>query len=786
MTEEDIDFQIGASDVDRNPVTSSGEFIEFEMETRAVFTRLAEDIYPSPKSGLRESMTNAVTATIEAVEKYDLERKEAVVRYKLVDNKSNGRLLIIEDNGIGMTTEKIRSVVSYIGRSTVRDDSEKAGQFGMGFLALFSLCGTDGGFVMHTNSRKPDTEAITGIWKDGGFSKEDTMDRARDMFGTRFEIYLRDEVTSDDVREWVSNVAQWSRVPIMYEEEREESSYSEEFGGTKIEDRIPSDTDYVSYEDEFVKVVSSPYFDEDSTILLDVPVDKGVATIPHTEWNCVTRLKTEQPTIMSDEDRGKMVVSEVEYKGMSDERREPYVPKSEVSEDAIVTPEVIGNREKLSKNNRFWDFVGRNIKEEHIKNVEEYVGQIDSGDIEPTGSEWDLITSLIPSTQVSMKNFHRICSKMFRKLSDSQIEMLFSLTRETKIVTGADSSKIGNNWLHNRDYIFMTTGHIKDEKREIVEKNERNCEIVEVPSSEWYDFYEETLGWHRLSNIDNNHEVTETVTGISRDNERDTEEQGDKKANHVTIHSNRNRRLPIENLSDYVKEDSEGAFISSENIEEIRTLYLIKSSSNLNVSDYDWMGQIENVGVVQCDCDAYNKIAGLPVSIQLSDKIEELKNEEVLTSEGYTKHGDITKSSALYHIMPEDDINRVIGSSVDDCRKVSEILSMENSIESITAVPFETYIPITEDDFVDILPLLSEADIMTNKIFVNVSTFKGPRPRQCILYKKMYDYRDSDIIRKIDDNVIRKEDKETTDKFLRLMDEISSSDIDLDKVINNE
>jgi hypothetical protein len=132
------------------------------------------------------------------------------------------------------------------------------------------------------------------------------------------------------------------------------------------------------------------------------------------------------------------------------------------------------------------------------------------------------------------------------------------------------------------------------------------------------------------------------------------------------------------------------------------------------------------------------------------------------------------------------DINRVIDSSVDECQKVSEILSMDNSIESVTAIPFETYIPITEDDFVEFLPLLWEADIMTNNIFVNVSTFKGPKPQQCILYKKMYDHRDSDIVRKIDENLIRKEDKQTSDKFLRLVVEISRSDIDLDKVINNE
>jgi hypothetical protein len=639
---------------------------------------------------------------------------------------------------------------------------------------------------MNTNSRKPDTEAITGIWKDGGFSKEDTMQRARDMFGTRFEIYLRDEVTSDDVKEWVSNVAQWSRVPIMYEEEREESSYSEEFGGTGIEDKIPSDTDYISYQDEFVKVVSSPHFNENSTVLLDVPVDKEVTEIPHTEWNCVTRLKTEQPTIINGEDEGKMVVSNVEYQGMSDERKKQYIPKSEVSEDAVVTPEVIGNREKLSENGGFWDFVGRNIKQEHIKNAEEYVRQIDSGDINPNGFKWDLITSLIPSTQVSMKNFHRICTKMFGKLSNSQIKTLFSLTRKTKVVTETGSFKIGNNRLYNREYIFMTTGHIKEEKREIVEQNERDCEIVEVPSSEWYDFYEETLGWDCLSNIDDKHEVTNTVKDIRKDNHEKAEKQGDKESNHVTIHSNCNRRIPIEDLLNYVKEDSEGSFISNDNMEEIRTLYLIESSSNLNISDYNWMGQIEDIAVVQCGRDEYDKIVRLPVSVELSNKIDRLKNEKILTSEGYTRHGDITKSSALYHIMPEDDINRVIDSSVDECQKVSEILSMDNSIESVTAIPFETYIPITEDDFVEFLPLLWEADIMTNNIFVNVSTFKGPKPQQCILYKKMYDHRDSDIVRKIDENLIRKEDKQTSDKFLRLVEEISRSDIDLDKVINNE
>lgn len=80
----------------------------------------------------------------------------------------------------------------------------------MGFLALYKLVGTDGGFMMHTRSRETG-EDIKGFWKPGGFEEyDDVSDILEGEYGTAIKI----ETEYDELNKAVEKHSEWSRVPI--------------------------------------------------------------------------------------------------------------------------------------------------------------------------------------------------------------------------------------------------------------------------------------------------------------------------------------------------------------------------------------------------------------------------------------------------------------------------------------------------------------------------------------------------------------------------------------------
>lgn len=780
MAEEDINFQIGASDVDRSPVTDSGDFYPFEMEARAIFKRLAEDIYPSPKSGIRESLTNAITATLRATDEYNLQNDECVVRYRLVE-RSGGKLLIIEDNGVGMTIDKVNRVVSYIGRSTVRDDWQKTGQFGMGFLALFSLCGTDGGFVMHTNSRKPQTESITGIWKDGGFSKEDTSEKAKNMKGTRFEVYLKDSISTQDVRNWISEVSEFSRVPVIYEEEVQGNIESEEFGGETFEESIDPENPMVTYEDEYVKVTSSPEVDKHRTILLDVPIELGRNYVPLAPWNSYVRLKTENPIVVEGENEGKMVVPEVEYTGMSDERQEKYIPANRVEDSDVVSPSVVGNREKLSKSDDFWQYVGEKLREKHVSMATERIGKLESG----SGIDnWSIVSKLIPQNLSSFDRFKSICKNVLENPSDETINILFAVHREVKIVRENSFVEKPAIELIDKDSVYMTTEDTKDEKYDYVFSQDEVSEIVELQDSDWYQFYSEILDWNRLADVDigDNSEQSET-----RGNKESSEPS--ERSQTIRVRSNLSRTVELDEIIESVSEDSQGHFIRNENVgisQKIRRLYVIFSGDEINVSDYIWMANEDGVAITEADRKSYDEIIELPVSIDLSDEISRIQKREFMTSEGRLSYSSIQPSTSVFHII-DDDYKSDFISHTNDCEKMSNILRMD-FIESTSDIAYDNYVLMTTNEYFQNLPILKNAKtIVCSDVNLGISgTIDGPNMQQCRLYMKAYDNRDNEIIQKIGTEILNDSTESVSSSFINLVEWINKSDADLDKVVDDD
>jgi molecular chaperone HtpG len=115
------------------------ERIAFDVETERVLQILSAEIYDSPKAFLRENVQNAYDAILMRCTSQGLVTADGSITI----NVEKGRLTI-EDNGIGMTEEVLRTNFWKAGSSGKKTDlaqrSGVIGTFGIGAMANFGVC----------------------------------------------------------------------------------------------------------------------------------------------------------------------------------------------------------------------------------------------------------------------------------------------------------------------------------------------------------------------------------------------------------------------------------------------------------------------------------------------------------------------------------------------------------------------------------------------------------------------------------------------------------------------
>lgn len=769
MDEDDkVDYQLGAADVNTDSVDKDGEFVPFQMESRALFSTLAEDIYSSPKAGIRESLSNAITATMRAIDNYDISKDEAVIEIKIDETLENPKL-IIEDNGDGMTINKIREVVSYIGRSTVRDDYEKVGQFGMGFLAIFSLCGTNGGFVMHTHSRKTD-ESISGIWKDGGFSSYANPTKyAKEMEGTRLEIFLKDTISVDDVHSWIEEIAEWSRIPVLYERVKETGVYSDEFGLKDLKSLINTDKPHVIVETDYYEVICCNNMFDTPTILLDVPINRPIDNIPHAPFESVAiRFKTEHPIVTSGEYEGKMVASDVEYSNMDEKRKKNYVSEKMVSEHTPVTPAPTGARETLTESPEFWSDVGMRLKEEYNRKLSLIIDTLSTDGFKNiTKSQWELLRGNIPSYTDSYRQFISVMNSKFDNLSEETLEKLYAASNNILVSKKRESytprlkksfieTNIGGLLTEDPEYVFMFIGHVNQEKSARILKSEADSRFVKVDNSEWYKFYSNVFGWEELSDVTEDHKICSSIDedDVLQENYIDSMENKstDKKfVVHTGNPSSRYKRT-YNQICDAVSTDDNQYILELENksIEEL--IVFSSSSSGYNLSDYTFM-KSNKKALINVSDKYIDDILELPVSKKIDTYIKSANSYELITSDGFKRFGKIPITDSLIHVVP-DDLYEFISQDIHRCTKMKKLLSNQefHNVESPTNRDLYAVVPISDID--EIIPLLKNSIVLKSSLKnVNIDTISGPKPAQCRLYINSFSNRNIDIIKIIDKKI---------------------------------
>ena len=119
------------------------EEFRFKVNLGGMIEILSDHLYSSPDVYIRELLQNSVDAIV-ARELVDAEYKNSQkgnIKIKLQEGKS----LIFEDNGLGLTGEEIHQFLAIIGQSSKRDIesgkilSDFIGRFGIGLLSYFMV-----------------------------------------------------------------------------------------------------------------------------------------------------------------------------------------------------------------------------------------------------------------------------------------------------------------------------------------------------------------------------------------------------------------------------------------------------------------------------------------------------------------------------------------------------------------------------------------------------------------------------------------------------------------------
>lgn len=111
----------------------------FQVDLRGVVDLLSRHIYSSPQVFLRELLQNGVDA-VAARKLHDPAAPEGHLEIR-----SDGELLTVRDNGVGLTLDEATQLLATVGRSSKRDSvlnlrrDDFLGQFGIGLLSCFLI-----------------------------------------------------------------------------------------------------------------------------------------------------------------------------------------------------------------------------------------------------------------------------------------------------------------------------------------------------------------------------------------------------------------------------------------------------------------------------------------------------------------------------------------------------------------------------------------------------------------------------------------------------------------------
>ncbi len=209
---------------------------QFKAESKRLLGLMINSIYTNKEIFLREIISNAsdaldkryylsLTDDTKKVEKDDLRIH--------IERDIPNRILVIEDTGIGMTSEELEKNLGTIAKSGSADFKEKLdksdenvdiiGQFGVGFYSAFMVADK---ITVETKSVNSD---VAYKWESTGEDGYTISEIEKDSIGTRIVLHLKDDTEDEHysdyleeskIKSLVKKYSDYVRYPIQMEVEK--------------------------------------------------------------------------------------------------------------------------------------------------------------------------------------------------------------------------------------------------------------------------------------------------------------------------------------------------------------------------------------------------------------------------------------------------------------------------------------------------------------------------------------------------------------------------------------
>jgi len=523
------------------------------------------NFYSDPAAGIREFLSNAETACIrrskaelrdagyevpKSVDAVIEKAKEKTVYEPVIEvtynRDENATTLVIEDNGIGISRTEYK-VLQRVGYSASHADGDVAGQFGIGFLAGFLLCGIHEGFNLLTKSYNDEASYETTEF----LANFEYGTRTRDNYGTRFEFPTFSHKAKQEINvpNSVQRFAEGMRVPVLYtdyDENGNETSRSDDYTARNIEDDYPDDALVITYEDEFVKAVMSPESSNTrgrTTYNVIMDIRRNTDTF-HTKfdapWEWDVRVKVEDGSIVhvpddaelpewadsTDDLIGLSPIDNQKYPGLTEHQQEDAIKRSELPESAITAPRPASSRDSFkSGNDDFWQYVADKLSAQWESEAASMLDSLGSFDdyIDLDASQKSLVNRAYsdfgPKTTRSDSEDDNSRAKTIFEAFTENLEDGITMPTDVAVKLdqlkykvrhvprGTDEPRLKGNsgeikvWKiidkAGNDDVYMGKS-ITDKKAEIAWGLSDNTQVVRV---EDYGKWEDLFGWKKLKDL---------------------------------------------------------------------------------------------------------------------------------------------------------------------------------------------------------------------------------------------------------------------------------------------
>lgn len=207
--------------------------IHTQLNEKVIIRRIAKDLYKGAKSGLRELLMNSYRGCEDGVELFG--HKDPHITITLNEAE---RLVIIEDNGRGITKARFKKVLRVLGDSD-NFDGTKTGQFGMGFASYLTLSS-----VVTIDTRCDNGDNYQMIYRDCYTSKYAGLSNL-ESHGCKLTLTCYPEVSFSELSDVLYEITRFGSIPTtVIIEDFEDTPEDFDIGTNEVEQtKFDSDAD---------------------------------------------------------------------------------------------------------------------------------------------------------------------------------------------------------------------------------------------------------------------------------------------------------------------------------------------------------------------------------------------------------------------------------------------------------------------------------------------------------------------------------------------------------------